>query len=95
MTTQPQARDAMQFINEQDPATIERFVARLELRGKDPTFVAYRDNYLDAMDMPPLTASTGQLPVAQVEAWLADQRRSASDGTFFAACNYYAYVARL
>ena len=35
------ARDAMEFINEQDPATIERFVARLELRGKDPTFVAY------------------------------------------------------
>ena len=29
MTMQPQARDAMQFINEQDPATIERFVARL------------------------------------------------------------------
>ena len=52
MTTQPQARDAMQFINEQDPATVERFVARLELRGKDPTFVAYRESYLDAMDLP-------------------------------------------
>ena len=33
------------------------------------------------------------LPAAQVDAWLADQRRSAADGTFFAACNYYAYVA--
>ena len=42
----------------------------------------------------PLVATTGQLPAADVEAWLADQRRSASDGTFFAACNYYAYVAR-
>jgi hypothetical protein len=42
----------------------------------------------------PLTASTGQLPAAQVDAWLADQRRSASDGTFFAACNYYAYLGR-
>jgi len=43
----------------------------------------------------PLTAaSTGQLSAAHVDAWLADQRRSASDGTFFAACNYYAYVAR-
>ena len=41
----------------------------------------------------PLAASTGQLPAAQVDAWLADQRRSASDGTFFAACNYYAYIA--
>jgi SAM-dependent methyltransferase len=29
-----------------------------------------------------------------VDAWLADQRSSAADGTFFAACNYYAYIAR-
>ena len=42
----------------------------------------------------PLVAKTGQLPAADVEAWLADQRRSAADGTFFAACNYYAFVAR-
>ena len=41
----------------------------------------------------PLAASAGLLPAAQVEAWLADQRRAAADGTFFAACNYYAYVA--
>ena len=41
----------------------------------------------------PLVAATGALPAADVEAWLADQRRSAQDGTFFAACNYYAYVA--
>ena len=40
----------------------------------------------------PLAASTGLVPAADVEAWLADQRRSAADGTFFAACNYYAYV---
>jgi ubiquinone/menaquinone biosynthesis C-methylase UbiE len=42
----------------------------------------------------PLAASTGLVPAADVDAWLADQRRSAQDGTFFAACNYYAYVAR-
>ena len=42
----------------------------------------------------PLTAATGQLTAAQVDTWLADQRRSASDGTFFAACNYYAYLGR-
>jgi hypothetical protein len=42
----------------------------------------------------PLASSTGQLPASQVDAWLADQRRSAADGTFFAACNYYAYLAR-
>jgi hypothetical protein len=42
----------------------------------------------------PLAASTGLVPEADVDAWLADQRRSARDGTFFAACNYYAYVAQ-
>ena len=42
----------------------------------------------------PLAASTGLLPAAQVETWLADQRRSAADGTFFGACNYYAYITR-
>ena len=30
------ARDAMEFINEQDEATLQRFVERLEFRGKDP-----------------------------------------------------------
>jgi ubiquinone/menaquinone biosynthesis C-methylase UbiE len=35
-----------------------------------------------------------EAPAADVEAWLADLRRSAEDGTFFAACNYYAFVAR-
>jgi ubiquinone/menaquinone biosynthesis C-methylase UbiE len=42
----------------------------------------------------PLTASTGQLPAEHVDAWLADQRRAAADGSFFAACNYYAYIAQ-
>jgi SAM-dependent methyltransferase len=47
-----QPRDAMQFVNEQDSATIERFVKRLELRGRDPTFVGYRDAYLDLVELP-------------------------------------------
>ncbi len=49
--TPVQPRDAMQFINEQDSATLERFVQRLELRGRDPTFVAYREAYLDLIDL--------------------------------------------
>ena len=52
MATQVQARDAMQFINEQDAATLERFIERLEFRGKDPTFTAYRDAYLELIDLP-------------------------------------------
>ena len=46
-TTDVHARDAMQFVNEQDAATLERFIERLEFRGNDPTFVGYRDAYLD------------------------------------------------
>ena len=47
------ARDAMEFMNEQDEATIARFVERLEFRGRDETFTGYRDAYLDAMDLAP------------------------------------------
>jgi SAM-dependent methyltransferase len=47
------ARDAMEFMNEQDEATLQRFVERLEFRGRDPKFVAYRDAYLAGMDLAP------------------------------------------
>ena len=53
MSTQVKARDAMQFINEQNTATLERFIERLEYRGIDPTFVGYRDEYLELVDLPP------------------------------------------
>jgi ubiquinone/menaquinone biosynthesis C-methylase UbiE len=52
MATQLQVRDAMQFVDEQDVATLERFIERLELRGKDPTFVAYREAYLELIELP-------------------------------------------
>jgi len=52
METQAQVLDAMQFINEQDAATIERFIERLEFRAKDPTFAAYREAYLQLVDLP-------------------------------------------
>ena len=42
----------------------------------------------------PLAAKIGVVSTAQADEWLADQRRSSGDGTFFAACNYYAYIAR-
>jgi ubiquinone/menaquinone biosynthesis C-methylase UbiE len=52
MATHTQPRDAMQFINEQNAATLERFIERLEFRAKDPTFVAYREAYLKLIDLP-------------------------------------------
>jgi ubiquinone/menaquinone biosynthesis C-methylase UbiE len=56
MTSHEQVRDAMQFINEQNAATLERFIERLEFRARDPTFVAYREAYLELVD-PPRTAA--------------------------------------
>jgi len=57
MATQVDARDAMQFINEQNAATLERFIERLEFRAKDPTFVAYREAYLELIDLPRAVAA--------------------------------------
>ena len=54
--TPSQPRDAMQFINEQNAATLERFIERLEFRATDPTFTAYRDAYLELIDLPHATA---------------------------------------
>jgi ubiquinone/menaquinone biosynthesis C-methylase UbiE len=45
------ARDAMEFINEQGEATLERFAERLEFRGRDPVFVGYRDAYIERMGL--------------------------------------------
>ena len=50
-TTEVHTLDAMQFVNDQDATTIERFIDRLEFRGGDPTFVGYRDAYLDLLDL--------------------------------------------
>ncbi len=47
------ARDLMEFVNEQDEATLQRLVERLEFRGSDPVFVGYREAYVEKMALPP------------------------------------------
>ena len=42
----------------------------------------------------PLIAQAGLLPADQVENWLAEQRKTHEEGTFFASGNYYTYLAR-
>ena len=42
----------------------------------------------------PLVSRTGLLPEEQVDGWLAEQSRAMEEGTFFAACNYYAVFAK-
>jgi SAM-dependent methyltransferase len=48
-------RDAYCFINDLDVSTVEGLIARLEFRGKDPTFTQMRDAYLAQLAFP-LTA---------------------------------------
>lgn len=45
------ATDVFQRVDDLDQATIGRIIERLEHRGNDPTFVAMRDQYLDALDL--------------------------------------------
>jgi ubiquinone/menaquinone biosynthesis C-methylase UbiE len=42
----------------------------------------------------PLVVRAGLQPAEAVDRWLAEQRLALEHGTFFAACNYYAYLAR-
>ena len=41
----------------------------------------------------PFVARAGLVPPADVDAWLAAQLKSIEAGTFFASCNYYAFLA--
>jgi ubiquinone/menaquinone biosynthesis C-methylase UbiE len=47
------ARDAMTYINDMDDKVVQMFIDRLEFRGKDPTFVQYRDTYIARMSLSP------------------------------------------
>ena len=47
------SRDAYCFINDLDAATVEGLIARLEFRGKDPTFTQMRDAYLAQLALSP------------------------------------------
>lgn len=42
----------------------------------------------------PYVKRAGLLPTQAVDLWLKEQRQAMDSGTFFAACNYYTYLAR-
>ena len=65
------ARDAMEFMNEQDEATLQRFVERLEFRGRDPKFVAYRDATSQRWILlrPPKCSTWVAAPASSREPW--------------------------
>ena len=55
--------------------------------GQSTFFLGAAESYA------PLVARSGIIPAAHVEAWMDGLRRASEGGVFFAACNYYAYVA--
>jgi hypothetical protein len=42
----------------------------------------------------PYVKRAGLLPAQAVDVWLDEQREAMKNGTFFAACNYYTFLAR-
>lgn len=53
-TPSPSAsRDVFGRVDELDGASLRNVIARLELRGRDPIFAAWRDAYLDRLPLPP------------------------------------------
>ena len=55
--------------------------------GQSAFFLGAAESYA------PLVARSGLVPADRVDAWLAELRSASEDGEFFAACNYYAYIA--
>lgn len=56
--------------------------------GSGSYFKSFAETYA------PAVTRAGLLPAETVDAWLAAQRQSMENGTFFASCNYYTYLAR-
>lgn len=56
--------------------------------GSGSYFKSFAETYA------PLVARAELVPAEQVERWLAEQRRAMEQGTFFAACCYYTFLAQ-
>jgi SAM-dependent methyltransferase len=56
--------------------------------GHGSYFKSFAETYL------PYVTMAGLLSVEEAEAWLTAQRQAMENGTFFASCNYYTYLAR-
>jgi len=56
--------------------------------GKGSYFKSFAETYV------PYVKRAGLLPPQAVDVWLDEQREAMKNGTFFAACNYYTFLAR-
>jgi len=56
--------------------------------GKAAFFASAAESYA------PMTVKAGTASIERAERWLTASHESSADGTFFASCNYYTYLAR-
>jgi SAM-dependent methyltransferase len=56
--------------------------------GHGSYFKSFAETYV------PYVKKAGLLPGHAIDVWHDEQRRAMENGTFFAACNYYTYIAR-
>lgn len=56
--------------------------------GKGSYFKSFAETYV------PYVKRTDMLPAPAIDRWLDDQLQAMENGTFFAACNYYTYLAQ-
>lgn len=56
--------------------------------GQGSYFKTFAETYV------PYVKEAGLLTPQAVDIWFDEQRKAMEDGTFFAACNYYTYIAR-
>lgn len=56
--------------------------------GNGSYFKSFAETYA------PYVKGAGLFPAQAVDVWLGEQRQAMKNGTFFAACNYYTYLAR-
>jgi SAM-dependent methyltransferase len=82
-------RDLPRLLHAAGLELLETLPSVLAETGRGSFFPNFAESY------GPLVARYGILPPEQVQAWLEEQRRAQAEGYFFAACNYYAYIARL
>ena len=76
------------ILNEHGLEVVECIPAVRAEAGRAFFFAGFMESYV------PMAVKAGNLAEDVAEPWLAYQRRASEVGTFFAACNYYTYLAR-
>lgn len=81
-------RDLPRLLPEQGLDLLDAWGDAVTEIGKGSYFKSFAETYV------PYVKRAGILPEQLVDQWLDDQCKAMSDGMFFAACNYYTYLAR-